>query len=166
VYIVLGILYESFVHPLTILSGLPSAATGALLTLYLFGIPLTLYAFVGMIMLVGIVKKNAIMMIDFALSREREYGIDAHKAISEAALIRFRPIMMTTLAALMGSLPIALGWGQGGAGRQPLGLAVVGGLILSQALTLYITPVIYGYLDGASAWTGRLLARNVPAQAE
>jgi multidrug efflux pump subunit AcrB len=166
VYIVLGILYESFIHPLTILSGLPSAATGALLTLYLFGIPLTLYAFVGMIMLVGIVKKNAIMMIDFALVREREHGSSARAAITEAALIRFRPIMMTTLAALMGSLPIALGWGQGGAGRQPLGLAVVGGLILSQALTLFITPVIYSYLDIASSWTSRLLTRNVPASAE
>jgi HAE1 family hydrophobic/amphiphilic exporter-1 len=114
---VLGILYESFIHPLTILSGLPSAATGALLTLYLFGIPLTLYAFVGIIMLVGIVKKNAIMMIDFAIARERQHGVGAHEAITEAALIRFRPIMMTTLAALMGSLPIALGWGQGGASR-------------------------------------------------
>ena len=131
VYIVLGILYESFVHPFTILSGLPAAAVGALLTLYLFGVPLTLYAFVGMIMLVGIVKKNAIMMIDFALQREREHGIAAADAIAEAALIRFRPIMMTTMAALMGSLPIALGFGQGGSGRQPLGLAVVGGLVFS-----------------------------------
>src|SRR5262249_14031776 len=135
VYMVLGILYESFIHPLTILSGLPSAAVGALITLYAFGIPLTLYAFVGMIMLVGIVKKNEIMMVDFARVRERGHGMDASEAIPEAALIRFRPIMMTTMAALMGSLPIALGYGQGGQGRQPLGLAVVGGLILSQALT-------------------------------
>jgi HAE1 family hydrophobic/amphiphilic exporter-1 len=163
---VLGILYESFIHPLTILSGLPSAAVGALITLWLFGLPLTLYAFVGMIMLVGIVKKNAIMMIDFALVREREYGVDANTAITDAALIRFRPIMMTTMAALMGSLPIALGLGEGGAGRQPLGLAVVGGLVLSQALTLYITPVIYGYLDGAGQWLGRGWARGVPASAE
>ena len=166
VYIVLGILYESFIHPLTILSGLPSAAVGALLTLWLFKMPLTLYGFVGMIMLVGIVKKNAIMMIDFALVREREHGVDATTAIGEAALIRFRPIMMTTMAALMGSLPLALGYGEGGAGRQPLGLAVVGGLVLSQALTLYITPVIYGYLDGLGSWMGRGLGRDVPVQAE
>jgi HAE1 family hydrophobic/amphiphilic exporter-1 len=166
VYIVLGILYESFIHPLTILSGLPAAAVGALLTLWLFGIPLTLYAFVGMIMLVGIVKKNAIMMIDFALVREREHGARPEDAIAEAALIRFRPIMMTTMAALMGSLPIALGLGQGGSGRQPLGLAVVGGLILSQALTLYITPVIYGAFGRTSARMERLLASDVPAQAE
>ena len=161
VYIVLGILYESFVHPLTILSGLPSAAIGALLTLWLFHLPLTLYAFVGMIMLVGIVKKNAIMMIDFALVREREHGVNASIAITEAALIRFRPIMMTTMAALMGSLPIAVGFGEGGASRQPLGLAVVGGLILSQALTLYITPVIYGYLDTAGVWMGRSFRRKL-----
>jgi hydrophobe/amphiphile efflux-1 (HAE1) family protein len=167
VYIILGILYESLIHPLTILSGLPSAAVGALITLYLFHLPLTLYAFVGMIMLVGIVKKNAIMMIDFALAREREYGIDSASAIAEAALIRFRPIMMTTMAALMGSLPIAVGLGEGGASRQPLGLAVVGGLVLSQMLTLYITPVIYGYLDRAGKWAGRGLRRSeVPAQAE
>jgi hydrophobe/amphiphile efflux-1 (HAE1) family protein len=147
VYIVLGILYESFIHPLTILSGLPSAAVGALLTLWIFQIPLSLYAFVGMIMLIGIVKKNAIMMIDFALSRERGEHVPPEKAIFEAAVIRFRPIMMTTMAALMGTLPIAIGFGAGAETRQPLGLAVVGGLLLSQLLTLYITPVIYIGLD-------------------
>jgi HAE1 family hydrophobic/amphiphilic exporter-1 len=146
IYIVLGILYESFIHPLTILSGLPSAGLGALLTLYLFNLDLSLYAFVGVIMLIGIVKKNAIMMIDFAIEKERNEGASAADAIYEACLIRFRPIMMTTMAALAGTLPIAIGYGAG-AERVPLGMAVVGGLVLSQFLTLYLTPVIYVYMD-------------------
>jgi len=158
IYIVLGILYESFIHPLTILSGLPFAGFGALLTLLVFGTDLSVYAFVGIIMLVGLVKKNAIMMIDFALEAERREGKSPRDAILEACRVRFRPIMMTTMAALMGTLPVAIGWGAGAESRRPLGLAVVGGLAFSQLVTLYVTPVFYTYLDALQQRLGRRLA--------
>jgi HAE1 family hydrophobic/amphiphilic exporter-1 len=167
VYIVLGILYESYIHPITILSGLPAAGVGALLTLLLFGSELNLYSLVGLVMLIGIVKKNAIMMVDFALVKQREEGLKPFDAMYEAALVRFRPIMMTTMAALMGTLPIALGMGAGSESRRPLGLAVVGGLIVSQMLTLYITPVFYTYMEAlAGLFKGKKQQAALPPEEE
>src|SRR5579863_1564313 len=162
VYIVLGILYESYIHPITILSGLPSAGFGALITLFLFHMDLNIYAFVGLIMLIGIVEKNAIMQIDFALDAERNQGLPPLKAIYEGCLIRFRPIMMTTMAALLGAVPIALGYGAGGEARQPLGLVVVGGLMFSQLVTLYLTPVFYTYMAALQERLGRGKSKKTP----
>jgi hydrophobic/amphiphilic exporter-1 (mainly G- bacteria), HAE1 family len=166
VYIVLGILYESYIHPITILSGLPSAGFGALVTLQLFHMDLNIYAFVGLIMLIGIVKKNAIMQIDFALDAERNQGMAPEKAIYEGCLIRFRPIMMTTMAALLGAVPIAVGYGAGGEARQSLGLVVVGGLLFSQLVTLYLTPVFYTYMAGFQDWVGTWKKKTVQPQPE
>jgi multidrug efflux pump len=155
VYIVLGVLYESYIHPITILSTLPSAGVGAILALMLTGNDLTVVALIGIILLIGIVKKNAIMQIDFALEAERKEGKTPLEAIYEGCLIRFRPIMMTTMAALLGALPVALGYGAGGESRRPLGLAVVGGLLFSQLITLYLTPVVYTYMASVLEWTRR-----------
>ena len=161
-YVMLGILYESFIHPITIISGLPSAGIGAILTLMLFRMDLSVIAMIGIVMLVGIVKKNAIMMIDFAIERRR-VGLSAEAAIREAATLRFRPIMMTTFAAIFGTIPIAVGTGAGAELRQPLGVAVVGGLLLSQLLTLYITPVYYVYIENTRLWLAGRGTAAVPA---
>jgi HAE1 family hydrophobic/amphiphilic exporter-1 len=156
IYVLLGVLYESYIHPLTILAGLPSAAIGALLFLWAFNLELSIIAIIGILLLIGIVKKNAILMIDFALDAQRNQGMSPEEAIRTACILRFRPIMMTTFASLMGALPIALGLGAGAELRQPLGISVAGGLIVSQFVTLFITPVIYLYLD-KYAGTGPLV---------
>jgi multidrug efflux pump len=160
VYIVLGVLYESFIHPITILSTLPSAGVGALLSLILFGQDLSVVAIIGIILLIGIVKKNGIMMVDFALEAERQHGMNSTDAIYQASLLRFRPIMMTTMAALLGGLPLAFGTGIGSELRRPLGIAMVGGLLLSQVLTLYTTPVIYIFFDRIAQRFSRHPERN------
>ena len=160
VYLVLGILYESFIHPITILSALPFAGFGALVTLIFFKVDLSIYAFVGIIMLIGLVKKNGILMIDFAIKANRNEGKDPHEAIVEACMIRFRPIMMTTMAALVGTLPIAIGFGAGSDSRRPLGLAVVGGLLFSQFFTLFVTPVFYLYMEKLQSLFKRHILRQ------
>ncbi len=162
IYIVLGCLYESYIHPLTILSGLPSAGLGALIILMAFHLPLDIYGFLGLILLIGIVKKNAIMMIDFAVENQRSQRWTPEYAIYQACLVRFRPIMMTTMAALLGSLPIAIGFGSGSETRQPLGLTIVGGLLVSQLVTLYITPVFYIYLDKLQSWLIAFRGKHQP----
>ncbi len=165
VYIVLGVLYESYIHPVTILSTLPSAGVGALLALMLVRTEFSIIALIGIILLIGIVKKNAIMMIDFALEAERDQGLSPREAIYQACLLRFRPIMMTTLAALLGGLPLALGTGTGSELRRPLGISIVGGLVISQLLTLYTTPVVYLYMGRLAAWVRGRGAAPRPAAA-
>jgi multidrug efflux pump len=155
IYIILGVLYESYVHPLTIISTLPSAGLGAIATLWLFGFDFTVMALIGVILLIGIVKKNGIMIVDFAIAGERDEGLDSEAAIRRACLLRFRPIMMTTMAAMLGGIPLMLGHGTGSELRQPLGYAIVGGLVVSQAMTLYTTPIIYLYLSKIGAWWSR-----------
>ena len=147
IYLVLGVLYESYVHPLTVLSTLPSAGIGAVIALIVLHIEFSIIALIGVILLIGIVKKNAILMIDFAIAAERDQGLSAYDAIRQAALARFRPIMMTTFAAIFGALPLAIGWGEGSELRQPLGVTIIGGLLVSQVITLFTTPVVYIYLD-------------------
>ena len=164
IYIVLGVLYESYVHPITILSTLPSAGVGAILALMLFRTEFSIMALIGVFLLIGIVKKNAIMMIDFALDAERNRGKTSREAIFEACLIRFRPIMMTTMAALLGALPLMLGGGAGSELRRPLGISIVGGLIVSQMLTLYTTPIVYLYLDRFRLWCLSLISPKNPAR--
>jgi multidrug efflux pump len=161
VYLVLGMLYESVVHPITILSTLPSAGVGAILALLLFGSELNIISLIGVILLIGIVKKNAIMMIDFAVDAQRARGLEPEKAIFEACMIRFRPIMMTTMAALLAAVPLAIGFGEGAELRRPLGIAIVGGLLMSQLLTLYSTPVIYIYLDRFGVWLSKFRIRKL-----
>jgi len=165
VYIVLGILYESLVHPITILSTLPSAGVGALLALKAFDTEFSIIALIGVILLIGIVKKNAILMIDFALDKERREGAGPREAIREACLLRFRPILMTTLAAMLAAIPLAIGFGDGAELRKPLGISIVGGLLVSQLLTLYTTPVVYLYLDRFRRFTRRRFARGAIASA-
>jgi multidrug efflux pump len=160
VYLVLGILYESYIHPVTILSTLPSAGVGALLALMLTRTDLTVIAIIGIILLIGIVKKNAILMIDFALAAERNEGKNSRDSIYEACLLRFRPIMMTTMAAILGATPLAVGMGTGSEFRRPLGIAIIGGLIVSQLLTLYTTPVVYLYFDRVQHWWYRIRGRE------
>jgi multidrug efflux pump len=165
IYIVLGVLYESYIHPITIISTLPSAGIGAVLALMLFNIEFSIIALIGVILLIGIVKKNAILMIDFALDAERMHGLEPREAIFEACLMRFRPIMMTTSAAMLGALPLALSFGDGGELRRPLGISIVGGLMVSQVLTLYTTPVVYLYMNRLGLFSKRQWRRVLPGLA-